>query len=62
MTTTTLIIATVAFAIGFALSAAAILYGYNKGRAYGWQEGFFERENYEKKRRDRQGQFKPMEN
>ena len=62
MTTTMLIIPIVAFAIGFALSAAAILYGYKKGRDYGWQEGYFERENYEKKRRDRQGQFKPMEN
>lgn len=31
---------------------------YEKGRAFGWQEGFFHRENRERERRQKNGQFK----
>lgn len=32
---------------------------YKKGRDYGFQEGYFMRENRERERRQKNGQFKP---
>jgi hypothetical protein len=35
-------------------------YGYVRGRAYGWQEGYFEREAAERRKRDHLGRYKPQ--
>jgi hypothetical protein len=48
-----------ALVAGF-ISVVAFVYGYVRGRAYGWQEGFFEREAAERRKRDHLGRFKPQ--
>lgn len=47
--------------VGVAIAAAAVTYGFIRGRAYGWQEGYFQREAAERRKRDSQGRFKQVE-
>lgn len=47
--------------VGVFIAAVNLIYGFVRGRDYGWQEGFFEREAAERRKRDSQGRFKQVE-
>lgn len=47
--------------VGVFIAAVSLTYGFVRGRAFGWQEGFFEREAAERRKRDSQGRFKQVE-
>jgi hypothetical protein len=46
--------------VGVLIAASSGIYCFIRGRAYGWQEGFFEREAAERRKRDHLGRFKPQ--
>ncbi len=47
--------------VGTLIAITGIIYGFIRGRAFGWQSGYFQREHDEKRRRDALGRFKHVE-
>jgi hypothetical protein len=45
---------------GVVIATCALVYGFRRGRDYGWQAGYFEREAAERRKRDQLGRFKPL--
>lgn len=46
--------------VGLLIASVSGVYCFSRGRAYGWYEGYHERERAERERRNKLGQFRKV--